>query len=60
MYMVIYVLGVGLASSMFWGGWYESSWVSADELGEFSLFRGDIGGVALMYSVGGGILVISA
>lgn len=31
-----------------------------DELGEFSVFRGDIGGVALMYSVGGGMLVISA
>ena len=31
-----------------------------DELGEFSVFRGDIGGVALMYSLGGGILIISA
>lgn len=26
----------------------------------FSMFRGDVGGVALMYSIGGGILVISA
>lgn len=32
----------------------------ADELGEFSVFRGDVGGVALMYSSGGGMLVISA
>ncbi len=31
-----------------------------DELGEFSMFRGDIGGVALIYSLGGGILIISA
>lgn len=32
----------------------------ADELFEFSVFRGDIGGVAIMYSLGGGILIISA
>lgn len=31
-----------------------------DELGDFSVLRGDIGGVALMYSLGGGMLVISA
>nr|YP_001491446.1 NADH dehydrogenase subunit 6 [Coreoperca kawamebari]BAF80361.1 NADH dehydrogenase subunit 6 [Coreoperca kawamebari] len=59
-YMLVYVVGVGLVSALFWSGWYESSWVTADELGEFSLFRGDVGGVALMYSFGGGMLVISA
>nr|AHN13627.1 NADH dehydrogenase subunit 6 [Coreoperca whiteheadi] len=59
-YMLVYVVGVGLVSALFWGGWYESSWVTADELGEFSVFRGDVGGVALMYSFEGGMLVISA
>nr|YP_009132363.1 NADH dehydrogenase subunit 6 [Erilepis zonifer]AKA55155.1 NADH dehydrogenase subunit 6 [Erilepis zonifer]BAX03693.1 NADH dehydrogenase subunit 6 [Erilepis zonifer]BBU25746.1 NADH dehydrogenase subunit 6 [Erilepis zonifer] len=59
-YMLMYMLGVGLVSSTLWSGWYESSWVPADELGDFSVFRGDIGGVALMYSSGGGMLVISA
>nr|UOF73433.1 NADH dehydrogenase subunit 6 [Stichaeus grigorjewi]UOF73446.1 NADH dehydrogenase subunit 6 [Stichaeus nozawae] len=59
-YMVLYVFGVCLASSVVWGGWYESSWIPADELGEFSMSRGDIGGVAMMYSSGGGMLVISA
>nr|BBD71090.1 NADH dehydrogenase subunit 6 [Glaucosoma buergeri] len=59
-YMVVYVVGVVLVSLLFWGGWYEFSWVPVDELGEFSLFRGDMGGVALMYSLGGGMLVISA
>lgn len=34
--------------------------MSADEFAEFSVFRGDIGGVALMYSAGGGILVMGA
>lgn len=31
-----------------------------DELGEFTVLRGDTGGVALIYSLGGGILVVSA
>nr|NP_443604.1 NADH dehydrogenase subunit 6 [Beryx splendens]ABK92201.1 NADH dehydrogenase subunit 6 [Beryx splendens]BAB70298.1 NADH dehydrogenase subunit 6 [Beryx splendens] len=59
-YVVAYSVGVLLVSGCFWGGWYEVSWVPADELKEFSMFRGDIGGVALMYSLGGGMLVISA
>lgn len=32
----------------------------ADELSELSVLRGDIGGVALIYSLGGGMLVLSA
>nr|YP_009646771.1 NADH dehydrogenase subunit 6 [Lateolabrax japonicus]ALN11694.1 NADH dehydrogenase subunit 6 [Lateolabrax japonicus]QXM14596.1 NADH dehydrogenase subunit 6 [Lateolabrax japonicus]BAP46390.1 NADH dehydrogenase subunit 6 [Lateolabrax japonicus]BAX03797.1 NADH dehydrogenase subunit 6 [Lateolabrax japonicus] len=59
-YMAVYMVGGGLVTVLFWGGWYESSWVPVDEFGEFSVFRGDIGGVALMYSLGGGVLVISA
>nr|YP_010132980.1 NADH dehydrogenase subunit 6 [Etheostoma blennioides]QWE36420.1 NADH dehydrogenase subunit 6 [Etheostoma blennioides]QWE36654.1 NADH dehydrogenase subunit 6 [Etheostoma blennioides]QWE36693.1 NADH dehydrogenase subunit 6 [Etheostoma blennioides]WNX94354.1 NADH dehydrogenase subunit 6 [Etheostoma blennioides] len=59
-YMAAYALGVTLASSKFWGEWYEYSWVPGDELDELSVFRGDIGGVALMYSAGGGMLVVSA
>lgn len=31
-----------------------------DEVGDFSVLRADMGGVALMYSLGGGMLVISA
>nr|YP_005982.1 NADH dehydrogenase subunit 6 [Masturus lanceolatus]BAD14286.1 NADH dehydrogenase subunit 6 [Masturus lanceolatus] len=58
--MFVYTVIVVLVSGMFWGGWYEFSWLSADELGEFSVSRGDIGGVALMYSLGGGMLVIGA
>nr|YP_009355544.1 NADH dehydrogenase subunit 6 [Bathyclupea megaceps]BAQ20966.1 NADH dehydrogenase subunit 6 [Bathyclupea argentea]BAX03849.1 NADH dehydrogenase subunit 6 [Bathyclupea megaceps] len=59
-YMLVYVVGVVLVSGLFWEGWHEASWVPGDELGEFAMFRGDIGGVALMYSLGGGMLVISA
>lgn len=32
----------------------------ADDMDDFCLFRSDMGGVAIMYSLGGGILVISA
>lgn len=60
MYMVIYGVCVMLACIFLGGGWYEVSWVPADDMGEFSVFRGDIGGVALIYSLGGGMLVISA
>nr|QHI42907.1 NADH dehydrogenase subunit 6 [Gasterosteus aculeatus] len=59
-FMILYGLGVGLVSNMFWEGWYEVSWVPADELDGFTMFRGDIGGVAMMYSLGGGMLVLSA
>nr|YP_002317322.1 NADH dehydrogenase subunit 6 [Culaea inconstans]BAG83064.1 NADH dehydrogenase subunit 6 [Culaea inconstans] len=58
-YMIFYALGVGLMSNMFCGGWYEVSWVPSDELEGLSTFRGDIGGVAMMYSLGGGMLIVS-
>nr|BAO21563.1 NADH dehydrogenase subunit 6 [Hyperoglyphe japonica] len=60
MYMVVYLAGVVLVCGVMSGGWYEASWVPADDMAEFSVFRGDMGGVALMYSLGGGMLVISA
>nr|QEK77557.1 NADH dehydrogenase subunit 6 [Etroplus suratensis]QEK77564.1 NADH dehydrogenase subunit 6 [Etroplus suratensis]QEK77592.1 NADH dehydrogenase subunit 6 [Etroplus suratensis] len=58
--MLAYVVGVGLVSGLYWGGWYGESWVVVDEFVEFSVFRGDVGGVALMYSLGGGVLVLAA
>lgn len=48
-----------MVSSLVCGDWYESSWVVIDELVDFSVIRGDMGGVALMYSWGGGILILS-
>nr|YP_008593429.1 NADH dehydrogenase subunit 6 [Dysalotus alcocki]BAN83371.1 NADH dehydrogenase subunit 6 [Dysalotus alcocki] len=58
--MVLYMVVVMVACALLWGGWYQSSWVCGDDMEEVSMFRGDIAGVALMYSAGGGILVISA
>nr|YP_010355021.1 NADH dehydrogenase subunit 6 [Rhinogobius wuyiensis]UOG84869.1 NADH dehydrogenase subunit 6 [Rhinogobius wuyiensis] len=54
-----YLVGVGAGASFFWGGWFGGLWVTADELVEFSLTRADMGGVALMYSSGGMMLVLS-
>nr|YP_004717909.1 NADH dehydrogenase subunit 6 [Ichthyborus sp. NM-2010]BAK42158.1 NADH dehydrogenase subunit 6 [Ichthyborus sp. NM-2010] len=59
-YVLIYVLGVGLVVQGFWGGWYEGSWVVVDGFKEFFMLRGDTSGVALMYSFGGGLLVLCA
>nr|BAV70130.1 NADH dehydrogenase subunit 6 [Dawkinsia denisonii] len=59
-YVVIYFLGVILVAGIFWDSWYEGSWVVVDGLKEFSVLRGDVSGVAVMYSFGGGMLVICA
>nr|WNH21892.1 NADH dehydrogenase subunit 6 [Monacanthus tuckeri] len=58
--VVWYLLVVTVVCALFRGGWYEFSWTSADEWGVFAAVRGDVSGVALMFSVGGGLLVISA
>nr|ARM16628.1 NADH dehydrogenase subunit 6 [Schistura reticulofasciata] len=59
-YVLIYLLGVGLTVGLFWENWYEGSWVVIDGLKEFSMLRGDTSGVAVMYSSGGGMLIICA
>nr|NP_073675.1 NADH dehydrogenase subunit 6 [Polymixia japonica]BAB20744.1 NADH dehydrogenase subunit 6 [Polymixia japonica] len=59
-YVAGYLVVVGIFCGWFWGGWYEASWVPVDELKEFSALSGDTGGVALMYSFGGSMLLISA
>nr|WNH21931.1 NADH dehydrogenase subunit 6 [Platybelone argala] len=58
--MLVYLFGAVVVGLVFLGGWYEGSWMTADEFGEFSVFRGDMGGVALMYSMGGGLLALGA
>nr|NP_443682.1 NADH dehydrogenase subunit 6 [Dactyloptena peterseni]BAB70402.1 NADH dehydrogenase subunit 6 [Dactyloptena peterseni] len=58
-YMGAYVVAVATASILFWGGWYEGSLVPSDDLVMFSSFRGDMAGVALVYSFGGGMLILS-
>nr|YP_009232585.1 NADH dehydrogenase subunit 6 [Lefua costata]AMA34386.1 NADH dehydrogenase subunit 6 [Lefua costata] len=59
-YVLVYMLGVGVMVGLFWEDWYEGSWVVIDGLKEFSVLRGDTSGVAMMYSFGGGMLIICA
>nr|YP_010466505.1 NADH dehydrogenase subunit 6 [Opsarius bernatziki]UVF28264.1 NADH dehydrogenase subunit 6 [Opsarius bernatziki] len=59
-YVVAYLFGLGLMVVMFWGGWYEGSWGAIDGLEGLSMLRGDVSGVAIMYSFGGKMLVICA
>nr|YP_010355034.1 NADH dehydrogenase subunit 6 [Eonemachilus longidorsalis]UOG84882.1 NADH dehydrogenase subunit 6 [Eonemachilus longidorsalis] len=59
-YVMIYLFGMALMVSLFWESWYEGSWVVVDGLKEFSMLRGDTSGVAMMYSSGGGMLIICA
>nr|YP_009344764.1 NADH dehydrogenase subunit 6 [Retroculus lapidifer]ALR69006.1 NADH dehydrogenase subunit 6 [Retroculus lapidifer] len=58
--MVAYVVGVCVSAGIFWGGWYGGSWGSGDEYSDFCVFRPDVAGVAVVYSVGGGMLVLGA
>nr|YP_010373332.1 NADH dehydrogenase subunit 6 [Periophthalmus barbarus]UPI52600.1 NADH dehydrogenase subunit 6 [Periophthalmus barbarus] len=55
-----YFAGVVVGASFFWDGWFGGLWFTVDEVLEFSLLRADVGGVAVMYSSGGLMLVLSA
>nr|NP_991078.1 NADH dehydrogenase subunit 6 [Megalops atlanticus]BAD12388.1 NADH dehydrogenase subunit 6 [Megalops atlanticus] len=57
-YVVVYFLGVCLVGVWLSFGWYGYSWVVVDELESFSVLCGDYSGVSLMYSLGGGMLVV--
>nr|UZC55325.1 NADH dehydrogenase subunit 6 [Campostoma anomalum] len=59
-YVFVYLVGVLVTGGLFWGEWYEGSWIPIDGLKELSMLRGDVGGVAMMYSLGGSMLVICA
>uniref|UniRef100_UPI0030FEEA5D NADH dehydrogenase subunit 6 n=1 Tax=Pseudopercis numida TaxID=1526591 RepID=UPI0030FEEA5D len=59
-YIMLYFLGVVAVCCFLWEGWYETSWLTVDEMGSFSVLRADGAGVALMYSAGGMLLIISA
>nr|YP_009128642.1 NADH dehydrogenase subunit 6 [Ageneiosus pardalis]AJR19133.1 NADH dehydrogenase subunit 6 [Ageneiosus pardalis] len=57
-YVLVYLLGAGVVMLYFWGGY--GGHLVVDEFKEFFVVRGDIGGVSLMYSFGGGLLVVCA
>nr|YP_004733509.1 NADH dehydrogenase subunit 6 [Hydrolycus scomberoides]BAK42106.1 NADH dehydrogenase subunit 6 [Hydrolycus scomberoides] len=56
-HVLVYFLGVGAVAWLLREGWYEGSWGVVGD--DFSLMGGDMGGVALLYSYGGGVLVVT-
>nr|BAG74823.1 NADH dehydrogenase subunit 6 [Xenotoca eiseni] len=56
--MIVCILGVLAVGAFMEGGWYFESWGVLDELNEGSVLRGDIEGVAMMYSSGGFLLIL--
>nr|WNH20384.1 NADH dehydrogenase subunit 6 [Ptereleotris heteroptera] len=55
-----YVGGVALGAGYFWEGWFGGPGVTVGQGFELSVLRGDLSGVAVMYSSGGPILVVAA
>lgn len=51
---------VGVVVLLFQAGWYEYSWTPSDESGVFAMHQGDMSGMALMFTPGGLLLMISA
>nr|YP_009945185.1 NADH dehydrogenase subunit 6 [Paedocypris micromegethes]QOE17693.1 NADH dehydrogenase subunit 6 [Paedocypris micromegethes] len=58
--VVMFFVGISSLIYLFFEEWYEGSWVVVDVLKEFIVVRGDVEGVALVYSLGGVILVVCA
>nr|YP_008593546.1 NADH dehydrogenase subunit 6 [Promethichthys prometheus]BAN83501.1 NADH dehydrogenase subunit 6 [Promethichthys prometheus] len=56
---VAYGVSILVIGGFFVWGWFEESWANLDDMTEFSVLRGDMEGVALIYSSGGGLLLIS-
>nr|WNH36882.1 NADH dehydrogenase subunit 6 [Loweina rara] len=59
-YVMGYLLVVGLVGGWFWPGWHEVSWGVVDEYQGFSTVVADTSGAAVMYSWGAPMLVVCA
>nr|YP_010937976.1 NADH dehydrogenase subunit 6 [Pegasus sinensis]WKY95831.1 NADH dehydrogenase subunit 6 [Pegasus sinensis] len=59
-YVGCYLLAVVCGSVSLIGGWYEGSWVPCGELSTGGVVYSDMGGVGMIYSEGGWMLVVSA
>nr|YP_010350304.1 NADH dehydrogenase subunit 6 [Nemipterus randalli]UOK09722.1 NADH dehydrogenase subunit 6 [Nemipterus randalli] len=58
--MLIYCLAVSLVAGYLYDGWFLTSWMTVEDNNEFSMSRGDIDGIGMLYSHGGLLLLISA
>lgn len=58
LYVGFYLIGLTVIGKYFMVGWFGLHWVGVEETSVLELLRGDFGGVALLYSNGGGMLVL--
>ena len=59
-YVAGYLGSVGVLVGYLGQGWYEGSWWVTDEACGMAVSEADAGGVALVYSLGGGVLMACA
>nr|YP_009029985.1 NADH dehydrogenase subunit 6 [Pristiophorus japonicus]BAO79377.1 NADH dehydrogenase subunit 6 [Pristiophorus japonicus] len=58
LYVGVYLVGLLFAGKYFFGGRLGLDWVGGEEGGDLEVVRADFGGVAMLYSSGGGMLVL--
>nr|YP_009685853.1 NADH dehydrogenase subunit 6 [Aphyosemion australe]QDV92634.1 NADH dehydrogenase subunit 6 [Aphyosemion australe] len=58
--MLFYMFWVGLGGMMFWEDCFDGPLSLWNSYSNFNTLQGDVGGVALMYSYGGWVLVVGA
>nr|YP_003734765.1 NADH dehydrogenase subunit 6 [Coilia reynaldi]BAJ09864.1 NADH dehydrogenase subunit 6 [Coilia reynaldi] len=59
-YVSFYLVGVSVAVGCFGGGWHDYLLPMVGACKEFFVLSEDVGGVGVMYSLGGGLLVVCA
>nr|YP_010381798.1 NADH dehydrogenase subunit 6 [Myersina filifer]UDL72630.1 NADH dehydrogenase subunit 6 [Myersina filifer] len=57
---LVYIVGVAGGACFVISGWFGGPGLGGGQAFELSVLRGDLAGVALMYSSGGGLLVVAA
>nr|YP_010385321.1 NADH dehydrogenase subunit 6 [Squatina oculata]UPM52022.1 NADH dehydrogenase subunit 6 [Squatina oculata] len=57
-YVGIYLTGIFFAGEYFVVKWEGASWVGVEEINKLEMGRGELEGVAMLYSSGGGMLVL--
>ncbi|YP_002808548.1 NADH dehydrogenase subunit 6 (mitochondrion) [Chiloscyllium plagiosum] len=58
LYVGIYLMSVIFVGKYFAVDWYNMNWVGVEENSGLDMVRGDFGGVALLYSCGGWMLLL--
>nr|YP_009693847.1 NADH dehydrogenase subunit 6 [Hemiscyllium ocellatum]QEI03770.1 NADH dehydrogenase subunit 6 [Hemiscyllium ocellatum] len=58
LYVGIYLMSIVFVGNYFMVDWYNMNWVGVEEISGLDMVRGDFGGVALLYSCGGWMLLL--